>query len=162
MNVVSIPKRPDASPEKKADAASAHSSPVTANPLSLPDVMLTRPFDAGKPSNREIAAVGERPLAMILGCNRSAVVSAPRPAQEALLLLGCETSCERSYAIARRLARLRARNLTNVVGRRTDLTRSSSIFSVDQAQMFRHQRVQAACSAAKGGSGPLLQERDRE
>jgi hypothetical protein len=33
MIVVSIPKRPDASPEKKADAASAHSSAVTANPL---------------------------------------------------------------------------------------------------------------------------------
>ena len=28
--------------------------------------------------------------------------------------------------------------------------------------LFRHRWVQAACSAAKGGSGPLLQERDRE
>jgi hypothetical protein len=28
--------------------------------------------------------------------------------------------------------------------------------------LFRHRWVQAACSAAKGGSGSLLQERDRE
>ena len=28
--------------------------------------------------------------------------------------------------------------------------------------LFRHRWVQAACSAAKGGSSPLLQERDRE
>jgi hypothetical protein len=33
MIVHNIPKRPDASPAKKTDAASAHSSPVTTHPL---------------------------------------------------------------------------------------------------------------------------------
>ena len=43
MIVLSIPKRPDASPEKKTVAASAHSSAVTPTSLSLPRLILDSP-----------------------------------------------------------------------------------------------------------------------
>jgi hypothetical protein len=48
MIALSIPKRPDASPERKTVAASTHSSAVTATSLSLPELILNRPFDAGR------------------------------------------------------------------------------------------------------------------
>ncbi len=51
MIVVSIPKRPDASPEKKTDAASARSSAVTTNPLHAGRRHATPPSDA-RPTER--------------------------------------------------------------------------------------------------------------
>jgi hypothetical protein len=41
MIVLSIPKRPDASPERKAVAASTHSSAVTSTPFGWRDRTLT-------------------------------------------------------------------------------------------------------------------------
>ena len=66
MIVLSIPNRPDASPERKTVTASVHSSAVTGYPLSL---RLSHRL-AVERSNREFATVGERPLAwFMLGCS---------------------------------------------------------------------------------------------
>src|SRR5262245_11690346 len=53
MSVASIPRRPDASPEKNADAASTHSSAVMPIPLVA----------ARRPSYRTAAAPSEPPRA---------------------------------------------------------------------------------------------------
>jgi hypothetical protein len=79
MIVLSIPKRPDASPETKTVATSAHSSAVTQTYFSPPDLILSRSSDAGLTvKSRDRGGWSRKMTGLIAAANASGTTCARR------------------------------------------------------------------------------------